>query len=69
MLVTHSHELVDQFRLEGTGQYLQVGFDGSKPTHKMVEGVSTDSHALRVAQKINFSPDDMQKHLKEKGYI
>nr|MBF0222309.1 hypothetical protein [Desulfobulbaceae bacterium] len=65
MLVTHSHELVDKFRQEGKGQYLQVDFHNGLPTHKMVEGVSTDSHALRVAQKINFSPEDMQKHLKE----
>jgi DNA mismatch repair ATPase MutS len=69
MLVTHSHELVDKFRQEGLGQYLQVDFDDGKPTHKMVEGISRDSHALRVAQKINFSPEDMQKHLKGKGYL
>lgn len=69
LLVTHSHELVDKFMQEGKGQYLQVDFDGGKPTHKMVPGVSKDSHALRVAKKINFSPEDMQRHLKERGYV
>ncbi len=69
LLVTHSHELVENFRNQGQGQYLQVEFKGEKPTHKMIEGISTDSHAHRVASKIGFSPDDIRRHLQEKGYI
>jgi DNA mismatch repair ATPase MutS len=69
LLVTHSHELVENFRNQGQGQYLQVEFKGEKPTHKMIEGISTDSHAHRVAGKIGFSPDDIRRHLQEKGYI
>jgi DNA mismatch repair ATPase MutS len=69
LLVTHSHELVEKFRNQGQGQYLQVEFKGGKPTHKLIEGISTDSHAHRVASKIGFSPDDIRRHLQEKGYI
>ena len=69
LLVTHSFELVEQFRLQQKGQYLQVEFAGKRPTHRLVEGISTESHSLRVATKIGFSPDDIKKHLKEKGYI
>ena len=69
LLVTHSSELVEHFRKQNKGQYLQVEFKGSKPTHRLVPGVSSESHALRVATKIGFSPDDIRDHLTEKGYI
>jgi len=69
LLVTHSFELVEAFMKDGVGQYLQVEFDGEIPTHRMVPGVSKDSHAHRVAEKIGFSPEDMRRYLREKGYI
>jgi len=69
ILVTHSHELVDSFKAQGQGQYLNVEFKSGNPTHKMVPGISRDSHAVRVAEKIGFSPADIQKYLKEQGYI
>lgn len=69
LLVTHSSELVEHFRQQGKGQYLQVEFSGQKPTHRLIPGISTESHALRVATKIGFSPDDIREHLAKKGYI
>ncbi|MFN2366422.1 MAG: DNA mismatch repair protein MutS [Desulfurivibrionaceae bacterium] len=69
LLVTHSFELVEQFRRRNKGQYLQVEFAEENPTHRMIPGVSTESHALRVATKIGFAPDDIGKHLVDKGYI
>ena len=69
LLVTHSHELVETFMKEGLGQYLQVEFDGDVPTHRMVPGVSRDSHAHRVAEKIGFAPEDMRRYLIDKGYL
>ena len=69
LLVTHSFELVEQFRLQQKGQYLQVEFAGKRPSHRLVEGISTESHSLRVATKIGFSPDDIKRHLEEKGYL
>jgi hypothetical protein len=68
ILVTHSHELVEEFMRRGDGAYLQVEYDGAIPTHRMIPGISKDSHALRVAEKIGFSPDDMRAYLIEKGY-
>ncbi|HKI50849.1 MAG TPA: hypothetical protein VJ995_02150, partial [Geothermobacteraceae bacterium] len=68
LLVTHSHELVEQFRKQNKGQYLQVEFADNRPTHRLIEEISTESHALRVATKIGFSPDDIRKHLVEQGY-
>ncbi len=69
ILVTHSYELAESYRSQGTGQYLKVEFKDNKPSHKMLTGISRDSHASRVATKIGFSPADIKKHLKAEGYI
>ena len=69
LLVTHSYELVERFREQGIGQYLQVEFKDELPTHRIVEGISKDSHALRVARKIGFAPEHIDKHLREEGYL
>jgi DNA mismatch repair ATPase MutS len=69
LLVTHSFELVEQFQRQNKGQYLQVEFTDQRPTHRLVPGISTESHSLRVATKIGFSPDDIRRHLIAKGYI
>jgi len=69
LLVTHSYELVEQFRRHNKGQYLQVEFRDELPTHRLIPGISKDSHALRVARKIGFSPEDIRTHLIDKGYL
>ena len=69
LFVTHNHALVDEFVKEGMGQYLHVEFKDLNPTHKMIEGISRNSHAKRVAEKIGFSKEDIERHLKQKGYI
>ena len=69
LLVTHSAELVERFQEMEKGQYLQVEFDGDKPTHRLIEGISQESHAYRVARKIGFASEDIERYLKEKGYI
>ena len=68
ILVTHSSELVEKFIELEKGQYLQVEYDGKKPTHRLIAGVSHDSHALRVAEKIGFSPKDIRNYLESKGF-
>ncbi|MDD5759491.1 MAG: hypothetical protein PHI06_10455 [Desulfobulbaceae bacterium] len=69
ILVTHSFELVESFQAQAKGQYLQVEFLGDEPTHRIIPGISTDSHALRVAQKIGFAPEDIASHLRQNGYV
>ncbi|MBU0675073.1 MAG: hypothetical protein KJ950_10555 [Proteobacteria bacterium] len=69
LLVTHSHELVEQFLKQDKGQYLQVEFIDDTPTHRLAKGISTESHALRVAKKIGFSPEEIRNHLRTKGYL
>jgi DNA mismatch repair ATPase MutS len=69
LLVTHSFELVEHFRQQHKGQYLQVEFAGQLPSHRLVPGISSESHALRVAAKIGFAPADIRAHLIAKGYL
>lgn len=70
--VTHNHQLADTFRQEGRGQYLQVEFKDSDPTHRIIEGISTQSHADRVMEKINFTSADRadyRKKLESEGIL
>src|SRR3989344_904432 len=69
ILVTHNHELVDNFKNQGKGKYLQVEFVETFPTHKLTDGISKESHAQRVAEKIGFSEADIKKYLESKGYL
>jgi len=69
VMVTHNFELVEKFKQEGKGQYLRAEFDGEVPTHRISAGISTESHAMRVARKIGFAPSDIKKHLEKSGYL
>lgn len=63
LLVTHNHELCERLQCEEIGQYRQVEFSAQGPTHRMIEGISRDSHADHVATKIGFSKEDVAKHV------
>ncbi len=69
ILVTHNHELVEYFRDQGVGQNLQVEFDIDRPTHKIIPGISIDSHADKVMERVGFTREDRRRYLREKGYI
>jgi len=66
LLVTHNHELAESFEEGDRAVFRQVEFDGGKPTHRFVEGVSVISHADLVARSVGFSKDDIARILKEK---
>ncbi|WP_349431371.1 DNA mismatch repair protein MutS [Methylomarinum sp. Ch1-1] len=63
ILITHNHQLVDVFINKGIGLAKQVEFANEEPTYKLVEGISRVSHADRVARKIGFSKEDIDKYL------
>lgn len=69
LMVTHNHQLVEDLQSEEDVQCLQVGFQDEKPTFKLVKGISYDSHALRVAKKLDFDPESIKTNLKKRGYI
>ncbi|MGH8475862.1 MAG: MutS-related protein, partial [Methylococcales bacterium] len=65
LLITHNHELVDSFINKGIGQARQVEFKDDEPTYRLIEGISRVSHADRVAKKIGFSKEDIDRYLTE----
>ncbi len=68
ILVTHNYELAEQFQKRDIGLYRQAEFVHGAPTHRLVDGISRISHAHKVAQRIGFSKEDIEKHLVERGY-
>ncbi|MEE9423819.1 MAG: DNA mismatch repair protein MutS, partial [Methylococcales bacterium] len=72
ILITHNHQLVDEFINKQIGHAWQVEFldDGTKlsgPTYRLIPGISRVSHADRVAKKIGFSKQDIDNHLDASG--
>ncbi|MGZ8135964.1 MAG: MutS-related protein [Methylococcaceae bacterium] len=63
VLITHNHQLVDNFVRQGTGLPRQVEFANDAPTYKLIAGISRVSHADRVAKKIGFSKEDIDNYL------
>lgn len=63
ILITHNHQLVDNFVGKGIGLPRQVEFANGEPTYKLIEGISRVSHADRVAKKIGFSKEDIDRYL------
>lgn len=65
ILITHNHQLVDQFANAGTGIPMQVEFAKDAPTYRLIPGISRVSHADRVAKKIGFSKEDIDSYLEK----
>ena len=63
ILITHNHQLVDQFARQRMGLPRQVEFANDAPTYKLIAGISRVSHADRVAKKIGFSKEDIDNYL------
>lgn len=63
LLVTHNHELCERLQERGMGRYLQGEFLPAGPTYRLIPGVSTVSHADRVAAALGFSKEDVEKYL------
>jgi DNA mismatch repair ATPase MutS len=63
ILITHNHQLVDNFVRQGIGLPRQVEFANDAPTYKLIAGISRVSHADRVAKKIGFSKEDIEHYL------
>lgn len=68
ILVTHNHELAEQFQKRDVGLYRQAEFVHNSPTYRLIEGISRVSHADKVARRIGFAKEDIEKHLAERGY-
>ena len=67
--ISHHYELAQEFMDNGIGNYLQVEFDGENPTHKIISGISTNSHSDLVAKRTRFDEDAIKRHLVDEGYL
>ena len=67
ILITHNHQLVDDFQKRNIGIARQVEFAKDAPTFKLIKGISRISHADRVAKKIGFSKEDIEDYLKDES--
>ncbi|MFM8332813.1 MAG: MutS-related protein [Candidatus Methylumidiphilus sp.] len=67
LLITHNHELVEDFQKRKLGLARQAEFKNDNPTYRLVEGISRVSHADRVAKKIGFAKEDIARMLAGKG--
>ena len=63
ILITHNHQLVDEFVKRKIADPKQVEFADDLPTFKLIPGISRISHADRVAKKIGFSKQDIDNYL------
>ncbi|MCW1907717.1 MAG: hypothetical protein KIH63_000050 [Candidatus Saccharibacteria bacterium] len=66
---THATELVQQSAQNGIGQQVQVEFKDGEPTYRIIPGVSTTSHADRVARIVGMDRDAIQASLRARGYV
>jgi DNA mismatch repair protein MutS len=63
LLITHNHQLVDEFVKRKIADPRQVEFADDMPTFRLIPGISRVSHADRVAKKIGFSKQDIDNYL------
>jgi DNA mismatch repair protein MutS len=68
ILITHNHELVERFRRRRSAACRQVEFAGEAPTYRLIDGISTVSHADRIAKRLGFSREDIESYLRQRGY-
>ncbi len=66
---SHHFELAKRFQDKGIGNFWQVEFKDGRPTHKIIPGISRDSHSDVVARRIGFDEDAIRQHLIEEGYL
>ncbi len=69
LYISHHHELAQKFKDLGIGNYLMVTFKDGKPTYKVEEGISTNSHSDRVVKKVGFDEEFILSYLRSHGYL
>lgn len=67
ILITHNHQLVDHFIDAETGIAHQVEFKNDQATYRLIQGISRNSHADKVAKRIGFSKEDINNLLQKQN--
>ena len=66
VLVTHDFTLARRLERTGVTQSQRFTLDENKPTFQIEEGISDSSYAMRIAEKLGFTPDDVRELVQNK---
>lgn len=69
LYISHHDELAQEFENKDIGNFYQVEFDGEKPTHRIIPGISTNSHADVVAKRKGMDEGGITSLLVEQGHL
>ena len=67
VLVSHNHDLAMMLEQRDAGVFYKFYLENDNPTFILTDGISEFSHAELVAERIGFSQDDIDLHLKNLG--
>lgn len=67
--VTHDFNLARSIEQLGIATCYQMMWDGDNPIYKIGCGISTSSHAMRVAEKVGMSRPQLEEYLRSQGYL
>lgn len=65
ILVTHNHRLADSYAGAKDVQFLQVEFDGDKPTRQLIPGISRFSRAGDVFEEVGFTDEAIEAYVQK----
>lgn len=68
ILVSHNHDLALMLKERDAGVFYKFYLENDNPTFILADGISEFSHAELVAERIGFSQDDIDLHLKNLGF-
>lgn len=64
ILVSHNHELARILKDQDAGVFYKFYLENNRPAFTLTDGISEFSHAGLVAERIGFSREDIDLHLK-----
>lgn len=67
LLVSHNYDLARMLKDQDAGVFYKFYLENNSPTFTLADGISEFSHAELVAERIGFSQDDIDLHLKNSG--
>ena len=67
ILVSHNHDLARMLKERDAGVFYKFCLENDNPTFTLTDGISQFSHAELVAERIGFSREDIDLHLKNLG--
>lgn len=67
ILVSHNHDLAGTLKQQDSGVFYKFYLENDNPTFTLADGISEFSHAELVAERIGFSREHIDLHLKNLG--